>query len=291
MSTLPNLMWLRSFETTARLGSFTAAADDLGLTQAAVSTHIRNLESQLGHALLLRSTRKLALTEIGKAYLPSVRKAIDELSLSTAGLFGARQTGTVTLRAPISTTVLVVAPQLPTFLEQHPTIKVRLLSAIWAETVLETEVDIDIRLGIGKWPDGHADLLARDTIIPVCAPLLAEAIDTPNTLLETPLIHILGFEDHWDRYFEECGLERPKGQRRVTVDTTLAAVELAAAGAGVALILERAAIRLEEAGRLKVPLDIRIPLGQDHYLVERDHSARTRPEVETVKDWLRMILT
>ena len=291
MSSLPNLIWLRSFETAARLGSFTAAADDLGLTQAAVSTHIRNLESQLGHALFLRSTRKLALTEIGKAYLPSVRKAIDELSLSTAGLFGARQSGTVTLRAPISTTVLVVAPQLPAFLEEHPTIKVRLLSAIWAETVLETEVHIDIRLGIGKWPDGHADLLARDTIIPVCAPLLAEAIDTPAALLATPLIHILGFEDHWDRYFEECGLERPKGQRRVTVDTTLAAVELAAAGAGVALILERAAIRLEEAGRLKIPLDIRIPLGQDHYLVERDHSARTRPEVETVKDWLRTILT
>ncbi|WP_420413624.1 LysR substrate-binding domain-containing protein [Roseibium sp.] len=290
MSNLPNLLWLRSFESAARLGSFTAAAQELGLTQAAVSTHIRNLESQLGHSLFRRSTRKLTMTEIGKAYLPSVRKAIDELALSTAGLFGAKHTGTITLRAPISTTVLVIAPQLPEFLKANPLINVRLLSAIWAETVLETEVDIDVRLGNGKWPDGHAELLAKDTIVPVCTPSLSQEIKSPDALCSTPLIHILGFEDQWGRYFAHYGLTPSEDHPRVMADTTLAAAELAASGAGVALILERAAIRQRDTGRLAIPLETSIPLGQDHYLVERDHKTRTRPEVETVKDWLRHIL-
>lgn len=290
MSTLPNLLWLRSFETAARLGSFTAAAQELGLTQAAVSTHIRNLEGQLGHSLFRRSTRKLTLTEIGKAYLPSVRKAIDDLALSTAGLFGAKKPGTVTLRAPISTAVLVLAPQLPDFLTAHPLINVRLLSAIWAETVLETEVDIDVRLGAGNWPDGHSVLLAKDTITPVCAPPLAKEITGPEKLSSSPLIHILGFEDQWDRYFSQCGMAPPQDRPRIMADTTLAAVELAAAGAGVALILERAAVRQKDAGRLATPLDISIPLGQDHYLVEQDHKIRARPEVESVRTWLKSIL-
>jgi len=290
MPNVPNLLWLRTFETAARLGSFTAAAGELGLTQAAVSTHIRNLESQLGHSLFQRTTRKLTLTEIGKAYVPSVRRAIDELTLSTVGLFGDQRPGSVTLRAPISTSILVVAPQLGEFLTGHPSIRVRMLSAIWAETVLETEVDIDLRLGTGKWSDGHSELLAVNNIVPVCAPGLAPAITTPADLVGTPLIHILGFEDHWERYFVHCGLPRPEDRPRITVDTTLAAVELAAAGAGTALILERAAIRLQDAGRLALPLPVQIPLGQDHYLVETNHSARPRPEVEAVKAWLKQIL-
>ncbi len=290
MTALPNLLWLKSFETVARAGSFTVAAHELGLTQAAVSTHIRNLESQLGHSLFHRSTRKLTMTEIGKAYLPSVRKAIDELALSTAGLFGTRQSGTVTLRAPVSTTVFVIAPQLTDFLYQHPLINVRLLSAIWAETVLETEVDIDIRLGTGNWTDGPSQLLARESVIPVCAPACAADIDAPAALSRTPLIHILGFEDHWNRYFAQYRLHLPEDAPLITVDTSLAAVELATSGAGTALILERAAKRLKDANRIAIPLNTSIPLGQDHYLMERDHKIRPRPEVEMVKDWLGTIL-
>ena len=109
---LPNLSWLRTFETAARLGSFTAAGGELGLTQAAVSHQVKALETQLGFSLFERGARSLSLTSMGRAYLPSVRKAIEDLTLSTQGLFGPKVRRSVTLRAPISTAVLWLAPRL-----------------------------------------------------------------------------------------------------------------------------------------------------------------------------------
>lgn len=290
MSRLPNLLWLKSFETTARQGGFTAAAKELGLTQAAVSTHIRSLESQLGHSLFDRSTRKVALTEIGKAYLPSVRKALEDLALSTEGLFGGQNRESVIIRAPISTAVLVLAPELPRFQTKHPAIDIRLLSSIWAETALETHIDVDIRQGDGRWRDGPASPLAQDHVVPICAPCMAERIDTPEALRAVPLIQILGYEDHWLRYFEQLGAVRPDTPPVITVDTTLAAVELSSTGGGVALVLERAARRLEASGRIAIPLPHRIPMVQTLFLVENSPARRPRAAVETVRDWIKTVL-
>lgn len=200
MSALPNLVWLRSFEAVSRLGGFTAAGAELGLTQAAVSTHISALESQLGHQLFERTTRKLELTASGRAYLPSVRKALQDLAVSTDSLFGNRTAGSVTIRAPISETVLIIAPALAEFQKVNPELDIRLLSAIWADTALETGTDIEIRLGTGNWPGAHAEPLGPEKIVPVCHPRLAERLKEPADLMDVPRIHILGFDDHWPRF-------------------------------------------------------------------------------------------
>lgn len=289
MTTLPNLLWLRSFEATGRLGSFTAAGAELGLTQAAVSSHISALESRLGHALLQRTTRKVGLTESGRAYLPSVAKALQDLTQSTEALFGGQAAGTVTIRAPISAAALVIAPALTAFRAVHPGIAVRLLSAIWADTALESRIDIEVRLGNGDWPGCRAEQLGEDFVVPVCAPGLAARLKSRADLLDAPRARILGFDDHWSRYFQTIEMSPENTIPSVTVDTTLAAVEWVASGGGVALILERAASRLAAAGRLAIPFETRIPLEQAHYLIERDNAPAKSAAVRLTESWLREV--
>ncbi|MHA7777839.1 LysR substrate-binding domain-containing protein [Roseibium sp. M-1] len=287
MNPLPNLLWLRSFEAASRLGSFTAAGAELGLTQAAVSTHISSLESQLGHQLLERTTRKVDLTASGRAYLPSVRKALQELAASTENLFGNRTRGTVTIRAPISETVLIISPALAGLRKDHPELDIRLLSAIWADTALDTGTDIEIRLGTGSWPGAQAEPLGTETIVPVCSPDLATRLKLPTDLLDHPRIHILGFDDHWPRTFEALSLPQPEKRSGVTVDTSLAAVELAVANGGVALLLGKVAARLQASGRLCVPFDVSIPSVRTHYLLQRDSASPRKPAAQRVEAWLR----
>ncbi|KZM50369.1 LysR substrate-binding domain-containing protein [Labrenzia sp. OB1] len=287
MKSLPNLLWLRSFEAASRLGSFTAAGSELGLTQAAVSNHISALETQLGHQLFERTTRKVNLTASGRAYLPSVRKALQDLALSTEGLFGNRTAGTVTIRAPISEAALIIAPALTDFQRQHPELRIRLLSAIWADTVLESGIEIEIRLGTGSWPGAHAEPLGTEVVVPVCAPGLAAAIRSPHQLLEHPRIHVLGFDDHWPRFFETIGLTAEAKHPGITVDTSLAAVELAAARGGTALLLGKIASRLTGNGRLASPLDLEIPSLQTHFLLTRDNAPAPKAATGMVEAWIR----
>jgi LysR family glycine cleavage system transcriptional activator len=167
---LPNPIWLRAFEVSARLGSFTAAAGELGVTQAAVSHQVRSLEASLGFALFQRGARSLTLTQMGRAYVPAVRKAMEDLALSTQGLFGPQGRRTISVRAPISTAVLWLSPRLPRFRALHPGIRVRLISAVWAEAIADEDVDVDLRLGGGVWIGFRAELMARESLVPVCAP-------------------------------------------------------------------------------------------------------------------------
>ncbi|CTQ51493.1 Gcv operon activator [Roseibium album] len=289
MQSLPNLHWLRSFEATSRLGSFTAAGTDLGLTQAAVSNHISALESQLGHLLFERTTRKVELTETGRAYLPPVRKALQELAVSTEGLFGKPTSGTVTIRAPISEAVLIIGPALPRLQADHPELRIRLLSAIWADTVLDSGIDIEVRLGTGNWPGCYAEPLGSDFVVPVCHPDHVGSIATTSDLAKQRFVQILGFEDHWPRFFESTGLRQSDMPASVTVDTSLAAVEWAAAQGGVALVLERIALQLQASGRLAIPVEAKIPSGQSHYLIHQENKPTLNTSAKHVENWLRVL--
>ena len=141
-----NLTWLRTFEAAARHLNFTETAAELGLTQTAVSLHIRSLESRLGNRLFHRRARHLSLTEIGQAYVTTVRQSLSDISLTTASLFGTTTSRMVTLKAPISTCALWLAPRLPKFRAVHPDIELRLVSYIWTDTTGFDDVDVELRV-------------------------------------------------------------------------------------------------------------------------------------------------
>jgi len=286
---LPNLNWLRAFECAARLRSFTAAAEELNLTQAAVSHQIRSLESMFGVQLFIRRSRTLDLTDMGKAYLPSVRGAIEELAFSTQGLFGPPTRNTVTVRAPISLGVLWLAPRLKQFRRQYPGIDVRVVSEIWADSIADRDVDVDIRLGSGAWAGYRAQRLAGESIVPVCAPGALETIRSVADLKAREMVHILGFEDHWAKCFSNAGLDYDPALVGLSVDTTLAAVEIVVADGGVALILKRFAVDLARAGRVAIPIPLEIQLDQAHHMLVPAADVRLSADVGRFKTWLSSV--
>jgi LysR family glycine cleavage system transcriptional activator len=286
-SRLPNLIWLRTFEAAARLLNFTRAGAELGLTQTAVSQHIKSLESVLGCQLFQRRPRHVELTGMGQAYVHSVRKALADINLSTTSLFGSVAKQTVTVRAPISTVALWLAPLLPEFTAKHPRTNIRLISVIWADSVLDEDVDVDLRLGYGDWPGMQVEKISDETIIPICSASVANAIKEPADLLKAPLIHILGHEDNWSRYLSAQGLNMDNSQIRYSVDTTIAALSLVSANGGYATVLTRFA---EAAIKSNANIAIAgkpIAFPQSHFLTHPVIHSPLRPEVELFKAWLK----
>lgn len=282
---LPPLPWLRSFEASARRGSFAAAASELGLTSAAVSYQVRALEQSLGRPLFERLPRGLRLTDMGKAYLPSIRKAFSELSVSTLGIFGPEGDISLNVRVSISFGVLWLAPRLGAFIAGHPNFRIRLFSTIWSDAVPADRTDVDVRFGHGTWPGYVARLLVNDPVVLVTPP--GSLVSGPQDIEPGQLIHILGVEGDWQHLFS--GLDRPPPfeQAGVTVDTSLAALELVAAGSGVALVLERFARHFVAQGRIRQVPGLQLPQEQSHYLLTRDDIDAPRAEAMLFCDWLQ----
>ena len=287
MHTLPNLLWLRAFEASARTESFTAAAIELSLTQAAISHQVRSLEKTLAVQLFHRRSRHLELTEIGHAFYPSIARALEDIAFSTRGLFGPKIQKTITVSAPISTTAYWLANRLKQFRTKHPDIQIRLLSALWADVVPDEYVDIDIRLGVNRFEGYHVETLSEETMVPVCAPSMAQSITKPQDLADQDLIHIHGYQDHWARLFKDQKMIMPHHKAGISVDTTITAVEMVTAGNGIAIIMKRLAVELTAAGRLIIPLPLENPMGQAHHLLTPAGQQNSSTEVQLFKSWLK----
>jgi LysR family glycine cleavage system transcriptional activator len=190
---LPPLTWLRAFEASARTLSFTHAASELHITQAAVSKHVKSLESHLRQPLFLRRPRGLELTKSGAAYLPKVQDAMARLAIGTREVFGQRHTSALTLRCAVSFAVNWLAPRLPDFLDRHPGKSIRLLSSVWNDAFDTEDFDLDIQYGTGHWPGFNSYRLTWETITPLCAPSLS--LKSPDDLQHHRLLHVLGYHE------------------------------------------------------------------------------------------------
>jgi LysR family glycine cleavage system transcriptional activator len=286
---LPTLTWLRAFEAAARTTSFTAAAAELNLTAGAISYQIRALEAHLGFALFERLPRGVKLTPMGVAYLPPVRKAFEELADTTVGLFGGSERLQITVHAPVSLAALWLAPKLPAFSVANPSIDVRLASVIWDNAVPDDATDLEIRYGSGHWHGYRSERLLNQNILPVCSPTLLRAFQAdgnPATRLPRHLIHIMGYENHWLKVRQVLGLADNPANTGATVDTTIAALELAAAGAGVALANRLFLDAYFATGRLVTALPQEFADENSYFVITPERPQRIRREVQLFRDWL-----
>ena len=281
-----NLTWLRTFEVAARHLNFTETAAELGLTQTAVSLHIRSLEGRLGNRLFHRRARHLSLTDIGQAYAPTVRQSLSDIALATTSLFGTTTSRMVTLKAPISTSALWLAPRLPKFRALHPDIELRLVSNIWTDTTGVDDVDIELRVGRGDWTDAASEKLSDETIVPICG---VGAHNSANKTMENsagPLIHVLGQEADWGRYFAAQDVAMPTGISEYFVDTMTAAIELAATGGGYAVVMTQL-VEMANATNQRVSVaGGKVPIPNGYYLMRPRTKRSKRPEVQLFEDWL-----
>ncbi|WP_282153822.1 LysR family transcriptional regulator [Ruegeria atlantica] len=262
-----NLNWLRTFEAAARHLSFTAASRELGLTQTAVSQHMKALEGQLGQKLFIRKAKSLQLTEIGRAYLTSVRDSLEHIAFSTNGLFGPALETTIVVRASAAM-IIWLAPQLATFQKAHPGIGIKLVTSLWQSGREGHPVDIDIQLAPQTHSDTRMVKLSDEFIVPVCGVRTAPMIKTPEDLMAHAAIHVLGFDDHWARYLSARGLPNADVSPRLIVDTSVAACELVAAESGCTIMISRFAQQAIASGRQIRIVGAPVDTGQAHYVLQ-----------------------
>ena len=158
---------------------------------------------------------------------------------------------------------------------------------VWADTSLAQRQDIAIRFGDGNWQGCKTELIYNEGVVPVCSPAFKQANSLP--LAELPdqqLIHVHWGEELWQRYLEGDEPHSKLRQKHISVDTSLAALELAAGGVGCALILRRFAETMLASGQLVLAEDRELSVPQSHYFVDSGPNENSRREVSEFRNWL-----
>ncbi len=285
---LPSLNWLRAFEAAARHMSFTEAANELNVTQAAVSQQVKQLEDWFGTPLFSRLPRRLVMTDAGLGYLPIVRQAFDHLAAGTEDIFGDTREGPISLRVTSSLTYVWLIPRIGRFFKAHPGVSVRLTTTMEGLDFGQEGVDIEIRYGDGKWPGVRAERLFWEELFPVCSPRLRDGprpLDKPEDLADHTMIHVIGEPENWQMWLRAAGVSGMSVGGGLQFDLHMMATHAAIAGIGVALGLSPMVNDALTDGRLVAPFDVRIPARDAHFVVTPD-DAISRSRVQAFKNWL-----
>jgi LysR family glycine cleavage system transcriptional activator len=285
---LPPLNGLRAFEAAARHMSFTDAAEELSVTQAAISHQVRGLEQRLGLKLFVRRNRSLLLSEAGQAYLPSVRAAFDQLNEATEKLLQKDKGGHLTVTTTASFAMKWLVPRLGGFQRANTEIDVRISTGTGLVDFSREDVDIGIRYGRGQWPNLMAERLVAEDVMPVCAPSLLKGpngLRKPADLKRFTLLHIGNFPDDWQVWLTAAGVKGVDASRGVSFDFALAAYQAAMDGLGVALGRNPLVEPDLKAGRLVVPFEFKRSSDFAYYLVYPPEAIRRR-KIKAFRDWI-----
>ncbi|MGY1891471.1 transcriptional regulator [Pseudomonas asplenii] len=287
---LPSLNGLRAFESAARHMSFTQAAQELNVTQTAISHQIRRLEAELGVSLFLRLKDGLALTDAGQAYLPGIRSAFHELRYSTEQLFATRDNTVLTISTLVSVASKWLLPRLPAFQQAFPDIDVRVSAATDLVDFRQGGIDAAIRYGRGDWKGLRADWLMSDEIFPVCSPALLEggkALQTPADLANHTMLQVSGMTAaDWNTWLSAADqpAKLAKGSR-LTFDLAMMAVQAAVDGQGVCIGRSTYVDDDLRAGRLVAPFALRLKDDLGFYLVTPHETANSK-KIVALRTWL-----
>jgi DNA-binding transcriptional LysR family regulator len=233
---LPSISALLAFEAVARLGSATRAAQELSLTQSAISRQIKTLEEQLGVALMLREGRQLALTQAGQRYVIQVRAVLQKLAQASVSVRTNPAGGSINLAILPAFGMHWLAPRLRDFARTHPEVTVNLSTRLVPFDIKESQFDAAIHFGHEDWPGVDYLPLMPETVVPVCAPdLLAAPIDDPADMLDLSLLHLETRPKGWARWLAALGVEAdpPAG---MVFDQFSTMAQAAIHGLGVALL-------------------------------------------------------
>jgi len=289
VANLPPLAAVRAFEAAARHLSFTRAADELGMTQAAVSYQIKLLEERVGAPLFLRRPRQVALSEAGARLYPQVHRAFEALRAAFAEMRTANE-ATLTISAVPTFAAQWLVPRLGTFQLGHPDLAVRLDVSERIVDFAAEDADVGIRTGRGPWPGLIQHELLRARFSPMLSPALVEehgGLSAPADFLKFPLLD--PGDPWWPDWFALVGVSdydlesRPQSRLGFQTYTATAAM----AGHGVAM-LTPALYRSELAeGRLVQPFDV---LGEEEggraYWLVYPEQRRNVAKIKAFRDWL-----
>ncbi len=283
---LPPLNGLKAFEAAARSESFTRAAEELNVTQGAVSHQVKALEATLGLRLFNRERQRLVLTEPGREYLDVVRDALDRIAVGTDRLVQRQSSGVLTVTTSPDFAAKWLVNRLGRFAESHPEIDLRVSATPHHIDFAREDVDLAVRHGDGKWAGLDAVRLCSEVLFPVCSPKLVSGrnrIKTASDLLKFPLLRLDDWTT-WTRWFEAAGVTDPVAHGPVLNRASML-IDAAVDGQGIALARTTLAAWDLINGRLVRPFDVSLRLSNTYWIV-CPKVASSIPKVAAFRKWL-----
>ncbi|HEY4261977.1 MAG TPA: LysR substrate-binding domain-containing protein [Schlesneria sp.] len=276
---------LRAFEAAARFGSFTLAAKELHVTQAAVSQQVRLLEKRLGFALFQRHANGLELTDQGRALQPGLTDAFNSIERLTDQVAAMRSGPVLVAGIAPAFALNWLIPRLPEFSSKHPEVEFRMATG-GKRLPLRDDWTCSVRRGVGDWPGYIAEELFPATLVPVCTPAIAKTLRNPHDLNRATLIVVAHLREQWAWWFEAAGLSpaiQPAGE--VVFESSPMAIKAVLDGVGVAVAQLPYISDALVSGRLVAPFPI-VPRKYESWYLAYRPVRQDDPALLIFRDWL-----
>jgi LysR family transcriptional regulator, glycine cleavage system transcriptional activator len=286
-ATLPPLNALRVFECAARHLSFTQAAEELSITQSAVSHQVKGLEGWLGFALFERHGQRLSLTPGGKIYAAALGTAIAKIVQATQDVMTTGSHQVLNLRGYGTFFVRWLIPKISDFQEKNRDIKIRLTTHVEAVDFTRDNVDLGIVYGIGPWERCRSDVLFTDALIPVVSAKLAAKLGPSCSLedmLSLPMLHSR-MRDQWEDWLRAAGATRKPSENDIYFEDVTILYQCVLEGLGVALVQIKYVERDLAEGRLVAPYPFTLARRGGYHLVCPVETVND-DKIVRFRDWL-----
>ncbi len=288
---LPPANSLVVFEAVARHLSFTRAAQELRVTQAAVSRQIQLIEAHFGVPLFRRLYRAIELTPQGQEFRNAVAIGLEHIAKGADEIRGEGDGADITISCSVTFASYWLMSRIAKFRAEFPEVDIRLVASAKVRDLATTSIDFAVRYGRGTWPHVTADYMFGNEIFPACAPRYLKEhgpLGTFADLRKSTLLHLTQFDRNWvtwESWFAKFGVTEPPEDRGLFFDNYVILIHAAVRGEGVALCGRRLAEDLIERGELVRPLDAALRSDYSFYLL-RPASQPLRPHAVRFRDWL-----
>jgi LysR family glycine cleavage system transcriptional activator len=284
---LPPLNALRAFEAAARHESFTRAAEELCVTQGAVSHQVKALEAELAIKLFNRERQRLVITGAGRDYLTVVRDAFDRIAVGTERLIQRQGSGVLTVSTSPDFAAKWLVHRLGRFAEAHPEIDLRVSATMHHVDFAREDVDLAVRHGDGNWPGHDVVRLSPEQLFAVCSPKLLAGrprLARPSDVLKFPLLH-LDDRKAWSKWLEVTGVVHAEPSLGPVLNRASMVLDAAVDGQGIALARTTLAAWDLISGRLVRPFTDTMPLSKTYWIVCPKATSKL-PKIAIFRDWL-----
>jgi LysR family glycine cleavage system transcriptional activator len=284
---LPSLNALKAFEAAARHESFTKAADELSVTQGAVSHQVKALEAELGLRLFNRERQRLVITDAGRNYLEVVRDAFDRLAVGTNRLLQLQKSGVLTVTTSPNFAAKWLVHRLGRFTEAHPDIDLRVSASAQHVDFAREDIDLAIRHGEGQWPGLSVTRLCVEELFPACSPKLMRGRRAPRSFADLrhhTLLHVTD-RNEWSKWLGAAELTLENADRGPIFNQAHNAIDAAVDGQGIVLARSALAAWDLRAGRLVRPFKLGLKVPYSYWIVCPKSTANL-PKIKTFRDWL-----
>ncbi|MGA4636429.1 LysR substrate-binding domain-containing protein [Pseudomonas solani] len=290
---IPALNALKAFEIAGSTGSFTRAAEQLNVTQSAVSRQVRQLEEQIGEELLIRRHHHLELTRAGRKLLDALNQSFDRIELAVRAIQQKSHLNRLRVNAPPTFTSRWLLPRLGRLREQHPELELSITTRLQDSLAETGTLDCAIRFGNGEWEQLDATLLMQERHIAVCSPGLLASVqgngEAPD-LERMTLLHVLASEDRryqtWQHWLDAAGIKGVDTRGGYEFDLLDLAIRAALDGLGITIADWHMVTRELAAGQLTQVLNVHVEGHQSYWLVTRPEQAESAA-LRTFQAWLQ----